>query len=76
VVLEVAGDNTMVFFNYMLNKFCPYVAISFALFSYMSFSAWQPYLIMAMVFFIDKFSFKAGYSVAYCESKGINLNDE
>ena len=25
---------------------------------------------------IDKFSFKAGYSVAYCESRGIDLGNQ
>lgn len=73
---EAQESNNMVIFNYILNKFCPYVAISFLLFSSISHETWQPYVIIGMVFFIDKFSFNAGYSVAYCQSKGINLDNE
>lgn len=29
-----------------------------------------------MCVFIEKFNFKAGYSLAYCESKGIDLDNQ
>jgi len=45
------------------------------LFSQIDWETWQPYVILGFIFFIDKFSFKTGYSVAYCESKGLDLDN-
>jgi len=61
--------------NYCLNKFCPLFIISFLLFNKIGFATWEPYVIIGFIFYIDKFSFRTGYSLAYCESHGINLND-
>jgi len=30
---------------------------------------------MGLVFFIEKFNFKTGYAVAYCEAKGIEISE-
>ena len=60
--------------NYCCNKFLPYVAIGFVLFWHLSYDTWAPYVILAFVFFIDKFSFKTGYAVAYCEKRGIDMD--
>ena len=62
--------------DYCLNKFCPFLAICFLLFSKFELTTWEPYVIIAMILFIDRFSFKVGYSVAYCESRGIDPNDD
>lgn len=59
--------------NYCLNKFVPYLVIGFVLFWQLGALTWAPYIVLAFVFFIDKFSFKTGYSVAYCEKRGINI---
>lgn len=61
--------------NYMLNKFCPYIAIFAVLFILLEFSQPLVYIIIPFVMYIDRFSFRAGYSVAYCESNGIDLKN-
>ena len=61
--------------NYCLNKFIPYLLVGFLLFWHLSYMTWPPYAILVFVFFIDKFSFKTGYSVAYCEKHGINVDN-
>lgn len=60
--------------NYSCNKFIPYIIVGLILFSALSYLTWQPYAILGFIFFIDKFSFKTGYSVAYCESRGIDID--
>ncbi len=49
--------------------------LGIVLFSSLSAQSWEPYVVLGFVFFIDKFSFKTGYSVAYCESKGLDLDN-
>lgn len=63
----------MILFNYILNKFCPYVAIVLAMSTCLPFNSWQLYVISFMIIFIDRFSFKCGYSLAYCHSNNIDL---
>jgi len=60
--------------NYLLNKFCPYIIIGFLVFYQFGLERWEPYVIMAMSFVIDKISFKTGYAVAFCEAKNIKLD--
>ena len=63
--------------NYCLNKFFPYVIIILLLFVELDASSWHPYVILGCILFIDKFSHKTGYAVAYCESHGIDpLSDD
>tara|TARA_R110002167_G_scaffold10563_3_gene48133 strand:+ start:47 stop:286 length:240 start_codon:yes stop_codon:yes gene_type:complete len=62
--------------NYTLNKFLPFIFIGTLLFLNMSFETWEPYAIMGFVWFIDRFSFKVGYSVAICEEKGLIGNED
>ena len=40
----------------------------------MDYATLYPYATIAFIFFIDKFSFKTGYSVAYCEKNNIDLD--
>lgn len=61
------------FLNYCLNKFCPYFIIVSVLYISLGFSQPLIYIILPFVMYIDRFSFKAGYSVAYCDSNNINL---
>jgi hypothetical protein len=60
--------------NYSLNKFCPPIIISFLLFLNFGFLTWEPYVIMGLIFFIEKFNFNTGYAVAFCEAKGIRFD--
>jgi hypothetical protein len=62
--------------DYSLNKFCPLLIIGFLLFYNFGYAKFEPYVIMGLIFFIERFNFKVGYAVAYCESMGINLEDE
>jgi len=66
------------FINYCLNKFCPYLLISFLLFYNSGLDLWKGIAVCLACFFLDRFAFKAGYSVAYCESRNIDIspNDE
>lgn len=62
--------------NYTLNKFCPYVILLLALFWNSGMNPLNACIALGACFFIDKFSFKTGYSVAYCESNNINLDPD
>lgn len=37
---------------------------------------WKGIIAFGFCLFIDRFSFKAGYSVAYCEARGIDLSNQ
>lgn len=60
--------------NYALNKFIPYLIILGLVFSQMDYATIYPYITMGFILFVDKFSFKTGYSVAYCEKNNIDLD--
>jgi hypothetical protein len=68
------NNMTTNYINFCLNKFCPYFIIFFVLYFLLEFSEPLIYIIIPFIMYIDRFSFKAGYSIAYCESKGIELN--
>jgi general stress protein CsbA len=61
--------------NFILNKFCPYLAILGLLIITIGDSAPLCYLILPFIVFIDRHSFKTGYSVAYCKINNIDLNN-
>ena len=70
-------ENKLMMLNYSLNKFLPLILVAFIVFYKIGFETWEPYVIMGFVFFIDKFSYRVGYSVALCEERGlIPKNDE
>jgi hypothetical protein len=60
--------------NYSLNKFCPLLLIAFILFFNFGYLAWEPYVTMGLVLFVDRFNFKTGYAVAFCEARGVDIN--
>ena len=62
--------------NYCLNKFCPYLIILAVLFLDSNLELWKGIIAFCFCLFIDRFSFKAGYSVAYCEARGIDLDKQ
>ena len=61
--------------NYALNKFCPYIIIFFLLFYNSGVDPARSTIIVLACLFVDKFSFKSGYSVAFCHSNNIPLDD-
>lgn len=48
--------------------------VIFLIFSKFELTMWEPYAIIGLILFIERFSFKVGYSVAFCEKKGIDIN--
>jgi len=63
------------FINYILNKFCPIIVVALLCFNALDFKSFEPYVILLMMLFSQKFHQEEGYSLRYCESKGINLDD-
>ena len=58
--------------NYSLNRFCPAVMLLVLIFANFKLTQWEPYAIIGLMIFIDRFQFKVGYSVGYCEARGID----
>jgi len=73
-LVAVALNYSMI--NYYLNKFCPYLIIFFLLFYNSGLDLWKGGVIFLACCFADKFSFRAGYSLAYCQAKGIDLSKD
>lgn len=57
--------------DYCLNKFCPFLILGALLFLNFEVTNWVPYAILATVIFIERFSFKVGYSVGFCEKNNL-----
>lgn len=64
------------FVNFCLNKFCPYLIVFLLLFCNSGLDFWKGAVICIACLFVDRFSFRAGYSLAYCESHKIDLNKD
>jgi hypothetical protein len=58
--------------NYSLNRFCPILLLGALILSNFSLTDWQVYVTIALMIFMDKYQFKVGYSVGYCEAAGID----
>jgi hypothetical protein len=69
-------ENRWAIADYCLNRFCPFLIIAFLTFSQFSFFRWEPYVIMGLIIFIEKNHFKIGYSVAFCEERGLTETNE
>jgi hypothetical protein len=57
--------------DYCLNKFCPFLILGGLLFLNLEANSWVPYAILALAIFIERFSFKVGYSVGFCEKNNL-----
>jgi len=68
-----AGTQAVI--DYCLNRFCPPIIIAFLLWSNFEATDWAPYFIMGLVLFAERFHFNVGYSVAFCEKRGL-IKDE
>jgi len=58
--------------NYCFNRFCPLIILAWLIWSHFSFSDWVPYVMSGLILFVDRFQYKVGYSVGYCERHGID----
>ena len=65
----------MYLLNFCLNKFCPYIAIIAIMIFTVGWEYPFAYLIIPFIMFIDRHSYRSGYAVAYCECKGIDLDN-
>jgi hypothetical protein len=52
----------------------PTILIAVLAFYSIGFKNVEPYAIMALLFFSQHFHYKSGYAMAYCGSKGVNLD--
>ena len=74
--MKTMQNNVNSLVNYSLNKFLPLILIAVLSFLKMGFETFEPYVILGLVFFVERFSFKVGYAVAVCEERGlIDKND-
>jgi len=67
--------NKYALLNYSLNKMCPLGIIIFLLFTNFTIARFEPYVIIALIFFIERFNYKVGYSVAICEERNLIQHD-
>ena len=68
-------NNVQAIVNYCLNRFCPMLMLGFLIFMNFELTQWEPYVIIALMIFMDRYQFKVGYSVGYCEAHGIDPTD-
>lgn len=63
------------FLNYALNKYMPILMVSFICFYSLGFNTWEPYSVIALVLFSNKFNFNCGYASSCVdnETKGNEL---
>jgi len=54
--------------EYVLNKFLPYLIIFVILFTALELTDLRPWIVCALIFFIDKYAFKIGRSVGEYEN--------
>ena len=59
---------------YCLNKFMPFVVLGALLIISFEPNNWIPCAIFALTIFIERFSFKVGYSVGFCEKHDLMPN--
>lgn len=64
----------MIALNFCLNKFMPTLIIAILCFYSFGFYKIEPYFIIALLLFSQKFHYNAGYAMAYCESNNIDLD--
>ena len=62
--------------EHIANKGFPLLIISFLIFAKFSFTSWQPYVILGLIFFIQRYHFKLGYYSSILENGVINYEEE
>ncbi len=69
-------NKTNAILNYSLNRFCPMAIVILILLSSFSLNDWKIYALIPLLIFMDKYQFKVGYSVGYCDAKGIDPTEQ
>jgi hypothetical protein len=62
--------------DYIANTTFPYIIICLLLFTKFSALDWEPYIILGLVFFSKKYSFKVGYYSSIIENKGVKYEEK
>ena len=57
------------FVDYALNKYMPLVIISFICFYSFGFETWEPYIILGLLIFSNKYNFNCGYASCCVENE-------
>jgi hypothetical protein len=55
--------------NYILNKCMPILLISFIVFNFFGAQTWQPYVVLFLIMFSNRFSFGCGYASSLLENQ-------
>ena len=69
-------SNSQAVLNYTLNRFCPMIILGILMFSNFALDNWHLYVAIGLMVFMDKYQFKVGYSVGFCEARGIDPTEE
>ena len=48
------------------------LVLGWLIWSNFAFDNWVPYVMTGLIIFLDRFQYKVGYSVGYCERHGID----
>ena len=59
---ESAMSMFMAFLEYALNKYMPFLMVSFISFYSLGYKTWEPYFILGLMLFSNKFNFRCGYA--------------
>ena len=59
--------------NHLCHRIFPYLIIGFLLFQAIGFTSWPPYVIMGLIIFIDRYSYKIGYFSSLLQNNNTNI---
>lgn len=62
--------------DHLCHRIFPWSIILFLLFAKFSFTSWQPYVIVGLLIFIQRYNFKLGYYANILENGAINYEKE
>jgi hypothetical protein len=57
------------FINYALNRYMPTLTVCFISFYTIGFATWEPYVIVGLMMFSNRFNFNCGYISATCDNE-------
>lgn len=60
-------ESDIAMWNYILNKFSPYILIGFLLIWDLGFDSPSSYAVIGLILFIDRFAYKTGQACAFYE---------
>ena len=59
------------FWDYVFNRFMPWIIIGGILFISFGFWDWRPYAVLAILAFVERNSYNIGYSVCFCKDRNL-----